>query len=1442
MNSSMRKYGLLLGLCLWMQVALSQVAFYVDASQVDSVQLGTSWVYAFNNLDSAFVYAQAGDTIKVAGGTYKPSSTRGCSNCPTSNRYNYFLIDTSIVLLGSFDPTVDTQNYSQPSVLSGDIDTIGDLSDNIHQILIVLSAGEVVIDGFEIQKGNADPNTTGSTINGEGIPRERGAGAFVRSTGSATFSNCVFYQNRAGDGRGAGALYAQSPINIYQTIFEDNSAATKGGAIELFGGLHLFDNVQFFNNETRFGGSDGGALFIRGNAEVEFSNCLFKNNLSNHNGGAVYSEGISLDFSSCIFSENTSADGGGLFTVGLDILQLSNCQVLKNHATNNGGGIYNQNLTTGRYTNLAISENSSGNSCGGLYELNSSHVVIENALFVQNNAANFGGGMICQNATVDLINATLYGNEADSTNQGDGLYNKGTSNTKIYNTIFDGHDQDILQETALVWSHTFVDGKRYTPSATLNTNPLFINPTDPDGADNVWATADDGLRLSLCSPLLHEGLDSIVTVLTDIALNNRIQDGRIDLGAYEGANINGATRVYVDADNTSGIENGLSWATAFKNFDLVNHCPMDSIESIWVAEGIYGRAEVPNGAKVYGGFTGIEDSLHQRDWQTHPTNLAPRFINNQDTTTFDGFTVKYVNSYTLGNAVISYNSIVRISNCEIANNEQLIYHGHNIIDREETAGIEIKADSAHSYAEITNCRISDNEIIAHNFRKVYQMAGGILVHGTNQAQVYAHISNCDIERNKMRMTYGSHEPDSTLNPESSIGGGVYIGSEQNSVVRVNINECNILNNIVERVSGGSTLASWHSDIGVGILVSARDSASQVHLDISRSSIEGQNGNFTNRMDCSSSGGIAITSNSSGAQATARITDCQIIDNYIAGNIHLNLSRISALAGGIGLFSRDANTSVEAYISDCDILNNDARGYPDVYNGSSLKLYSSVGGGINMTADSGNISAELNNNIISDNSSIMRASGGADSLSLHCYGSAGIQMAAYSPGAEVEGKISNCILNRNEITLTSVIDQGPYAVYGTGGIASYAASDSTNVIVDIARCNISDNIFKNGILQSYNNNFAEAFSSGGVLIGANKGYTSASISNNLLSQNVAFSPSINLGGPTSNRVHSAGGILGQADSANISWDVNNCTIANNAVAPFPQTVELWTSYAGGGILISADSSLTDLHINNSIIWKNFYGQIDTAAVDIYSNLDTNDIAIKHCLLETYQAGPSNIIGVDPHFIRPIIPDTTLSFDFVNDSLSNYRIVDTSIAINAGYNEYVLLDNHDLDMDGDTTEFIPDDLDGMPRIQAWTVDIGAYEYDSQDTLFVDHMAMGDSTGRTWVDAAVGEFDILDFTMERGIEAVHIAEGNYLMTRNTEINSGLNIRGGFPNGGGVPNAGLHSTTLSYNFTNPSFEINAPMHTIFIRGVDLIDPSATILDFELISGELDLEEILIE
>lgn len=110
----------------------------------------------------------------------------------------------------------------------------------------------------------------------------------------------------------------------------------------------------------------------------------------------------------------------------------------------------------------------------------------------------------------------------------------------------------------------------------------------------------------------------------------------------------GAAFVYVDG-GASGNDNGSSWSDAFRNLRSAL-AAASSGDEIWVAAGTYYPDEggtavddarnstftLVNGVALYGGFSGSETLLSEREWEGNETILSgdlnqndePGFINN----------------------------------------------------------------------------------------------------------------------------------------------------------------------------------------------------------------------------------------------------------------------------------------------------------------------------------------------------------------------------------------------------------------------------------------------------------------------------------------------------------------------------------------------------------------------------------------------------------------------------------------------------------------------------------------------------------------------------------------------------------------------------------------------------------------------------------------------
>ena len=170
-------------------------------------------------------------------------------------------------------------------------------------------------------------------------------------------------------------------------------------------------------------------------------------------------------------------------------------------------------------------------------------------LFVDNRAGNeegSGGGLMLNGeCNVLMANNTFYGNRA---NDGGalGYYAEGAGNSlSIANDIYRSNTPNAIANMGtggLSVTYSNIEGasgESWFGSGCIHADPLFVSVNDPPGADGVYATVDDGLRLTSASPSVNTGSDGAVPALltTDITGGNRILNETVDMGTYEYAGI-----------------------------------------------------------------------------------------------------------------------------------------------------------------------------------------------------------------------------------------------------------------------------------------------------------------------------------------------------------------------------------------------------------------------------------------------------------------------------------------------------------------------------------------------------------------------------------------------------------------------------------------------------------------------------------------------------------------------------------------------------------------------------------------------------------------------------------------------------------------------------------------------------------------------------------------
>jgi predicted outer membrane repeat protein len=103
--------------------------------------------------------------------------------------------------------------------------------------------------------------------------------------------------------------------------------------------------------------------------------------------------------------------------------------------------------------------------------------------------------------------------------------------------------------------------------------------------------------------------------------------------------------------------------------------------------------------------------------------------------------------------------------------------------------------------------------------------------------------------------------------------------------------------------------------------------------------------------------------------------------------------------------------------------------------------------------------------------------------------------------------------------------------------------------------------------------------------------------------------------------------------------------------------------------------------------------------------SGDISVMSSCFFPFQEG---IPGTGNIFVDPLLVDADGPDDIYGTEDDDLHLTADSPCINTGVISFLPADEFDLDKDGDTSEPIPFDLDGLPRIVGSSVDMGAYEF--------------------------------------------------------------------------------------------------------------------------------------
>jgi hypothetical protein len=413
----MNKIYIIILFALLQTLLSAQNRIYVQ-STATGANTGSSWTDAYTDLQSALSAAQAGDSVWVAAGTYRPTNS--------TDRTISFEPRSGVVLLGGFIGTeqnaTDRDWTNNTTTLTGDIGVENDSLDNSYNVMYLLYPDSTtVIDGFVVRDGNANFSNPFN-------PRDRkrcGGGMYIDGQGFeayATISNIRFVDNSAING---GGLYMNGfglgsiAPTIKGCIFEYNRSVHDGGGAFRMGSSWI-DRKDFINCVFRFNrsGRDGGGLAFFDDERTDVfdvSSCLFYKNISERicAGTFIVSErstGLKIMQTKNIFEKNNSAAGGVASAITflsyndffIDFFEIDSCVFINNGTiTGNANGsvlfceTFLEEVRFSKFTNNII--------------INNDSLYWDRLIRVQVGKVNYSGNRIelCENSMISLISDSI---------------------------------------------------------------------------------------------------------------------------------------------------------------------------------------------------------------------------------------------------------------------------------------------------------------------------------------------------------------------------------------------------------------------------------------------------------------------------------------------------------------------------------------------------------------------------------------------------------------------------------------------------------------------------------------------------------------------------------------------------------------------------------------------------------------------------------------------------------------------------------------------------------------------------------------------------------------------------------------------------------------------------------------------------------------------------
>ncbi len=320
-----------------------------------------------------------------------------------------------------FDPSLDgmTITLTEGQLISTDDLMVGSAAtrvtvdgNNASRVFVVAGSEAWTFTNMILTGGNADSVGGGICFTGTGNVDINamhfltnnalgdGGGGFYNEQGLINIYNSMFTENTADStvGRGGGILSDGGTVILTGVRMEQNAATLTGGGIDIGSGiLNVYDSILVSNSAGFIGTGDpgnGGGIHVRKSnspGTVTISNSNIRGNMATDQGGGIW-----------------NANDGQVFLRGGSVVNENTAS--GNNTTDGGGGIYNDGgyvQVLGSTISHNVADGTSG-SGGGIFTWGGDLDIRQSNIF-SNTANRAGGGIEVLNAIVTLQDSVLGG-------------------------------------------------------------------------------------------------------------------------------------------------------------------------------------------------------------------------------------------------------------------------------------------------------------------------------------------------------------------------------------------------------------------------------------------------------------------------------------------------------------------------------------------------------------------------------------------------------------------------------------------------------------------------------------------------------------------------------------------------------------------------------------------------------------------------------------------------------------------------------------------------------------------------------------------------------------------------------------------------------------------------------------------------------------------------